>query len=333
VVFGAALFEPLERWLARAQEQAAPGRAGLIGSEEVAQIEHTARLFRDWDDQFGGGLQRKAVIGQLNEVADLLRDSHPKELRRRLFRVMAQLAETAAIMSWDSGQQSLAQQYYLMAFRAAKPAGDPAFAANILAGMARQLLYLGRINDALELVRIAQNTAHGAASPTVQAMLYTREAWAYAKQGRVSAFRNATANAEDALAGAKHDEDPYWISYFDEAELAGTIGGRFLELAYEDKRLADEAATRITLAIAQRGTGHLRSSALDYIGLAEARLIQEDFGQAARLGHEAVDIVERTRSDRVRVKLAELYQYSATHKGVAEIGILRDRIASVLATA
>jgi len=35
-----------------------------------------------------------------------------------------------------------------------------------------------------------------------------REAWAYAKLGRVSAFRRATAKAEDALIEAKPSEDP-----------------------------------------------------------------------------------------------------------------------------
>ncbi|WP_222932830.1 hypothetical protein [Nocardia yunnanensis] len=78
-------------------------------------------------------------------------------------------------MSWDSGQQATAQRYYVLAVRAARAAGDSAFAANSLAGMARQLLCLGRTADALELVRLAQDQAVNA-TPTVQAMLRTREA-------------------------------------------------------------------------------------------------------------------------------------------------------------
>jgi hypothetical protein len=330
VVFGSALLEPLERWLTGPTEQPPRTRPGAIGYQEVAQIEHAARLFREWDDQFGGGLRRKAVIGQLNEVADSLRDSYPKEIRRRLFGAMAQLAETAAIMSWDSGQQTLAQRYYMLALRAAKPAGDPAFAANIMAGMARQLLYLGHTSDALELVRVAQESSAGAATPTVRSMLYTREAWGYAKQGRISAFRRATGKAEEALADAKPADDPYWISYFDSAELAGTTGGRLLDLAHEHEDLADETAGRIEQAITERPNGHLRSSALDHIGLAEARLIQGDLDEVVRWGHEASAIVEQTLSDRVRVKLVELYQHTAAHNGNAAISALRDRIRSLL---
>jgi hypothetical protein len=85
----------------------------------------------------------------------LLRESHPPTVRRRLFGAMAQLAETAAIMAWDSGDQTLAQHYYVLTLRAAKPAGDPAFAGNIMAGMARQLLYLGHVSDPDPQVTVA----------------------------------------------------------------------------------------------------------------------------------------------------------------------------------
>jgi hypothetical protein len=330
VVFGSALLEPLERWLSSAPEQPVQSRPGAIGYQEVAHIEHAARLFREWDDQFGGGLRRKAVVGQLNEVADLLRDSHPKEIRQRLFGAMAQLAETAAIMSWDSGQQTLAQRYYVLALRAAKPANDPAFAANIMAGMARQLLYLGHINDALELIRVAQDRSASVATPTIRAMLYSREAWGYSKQGRIAAFHRATAKAEDALAGAAPADDPHWITYFDAAELAGTTGGRLLDLAHGRVELAGEAAAHIERAVTERRPGRLRSAALDHIGLAEARLVQGELDEAVRLGHEAAAIVEQTRSDRVRVKLVELYQHTTAHAAVPAVATLRDHIRSLV---
>lgn len=331
VVFGSALLEPLERWLAGATEKPRVGRPGSVGYQEVEQIENTARIFRDWDDQFGGGLRRKAVVGQLNEVADLLRDSHPVKIQRRLFGAMAQLSETAAMMSWDSGHQALAQRYYVLALRASKAAGDRAFGANVMAAMARQLLYLNHPSDALELVRLAQDDAAGYATASVRSMLYSREAWAYARLGRLSAFRRATDKAEDALTEAKPAEDPYWIIYFDVAELEGTTGGRLLELAHRDKRLADETAERISQAIALRRPGRLRSSALDQIGLAEARLIEGEMEEASRLGHQAVALVEQTTSDRVRVKLAGLYQHSNAHVDVPVIASLRDRIRSLCA--
>ena len=332
VVFGSALLEPLERWLAGSEEKPRAGRPGSVGYQEVKQIEKAARIFRDWDDQFGGGLRRKAVVGQLNEVADLLADTHPIAIQRRLFGAMAQLSETAGMMSWDSGYQALAQRYYVLALRASRAAGDHAFAANVMAAMARQLLYLGHPNDALELVRLALDGSRGSATPSVRSMLYTREAWAYAKLGRILAFRRATSKAEDALTEAKPAEDPYWIRYFDAAELEGTTGGRLLELAHQDQRLADEAAVRITHAITLRRAGRLRSSALDQLGLAEARLIHGEMEEAARLGHQAATLAEQTPSDRVRVKAAELYQRSNTHSDIPVIASLCDRLRSLCTT-
>jgi transcriptional regulator with XRE-family HTH domain len=333
VVFGSELLEPLERWLSAGPEKLRAGRSGSVGYQEVEQIEKAARIFRDWDDQFGGGLRRKAVVGQLNEVADLLGDAHPAGIQRRLFGVMAQLAETGGMMSWDSGLQALAQRYYVLAIRASRAADDRIFGANVMAAMARQLLYLGHAGDALELVRLAQDHSAGYAPASVRSMLYTREAWAYAGLGRVSAFRRVTGRAEDALTEAKPAEDPYWITYFDVAELEGTTGGRLLELAHHDKRLADEAAGRISQAVVLRRDGRLRSSALDQIGLAEVRLIQGEMEEASRLGHQACALVERTPSDRVRVKLTKFYQHSNAHADVPVIAGLRDRIRSLCASA
>ena len=273
VACGAPLLEVVEQCLSIGADSPATDSPGKVGDDELTQIENAARLFRDWDDQFGGGLRRKAVIGQLNEVADLLRDSHPKEIQRRLYGALAHLSQTAAGMSWDSGMQGLAQQYYALSFRAAKTAGDRPFAANVLAGMARQLTYLGHPDDALELVRLAQDCAAGRATPAVRAMLFTREAWAYAKQGRITAFRRATEKAEDALVEINAAEEPHWIGYFDQAELDGTTGGRLLDLAYDDPRHATAAVDRINRTIRLRQAGRRRSSTLDYPALAEARLL------------------------------------------------------------
>ncbi|MFF0633585.1 helix-turn-helix domain-containing protein [Nocardia sp. NPDC004151] len=333
VVVGANLLEPLERWLLYGSDRAATP-AGMtryrVGIQEVEQLENAARVFREWDDQYGGGLRRKAVIGQLNEVNDLLTHTQPPEIRRRLTVVLAHLAETVATMSWDSGQQSTAQRYFVLAVRAALAAGDSPFAANSLAGMARQLLYLGRAADALELVRLAQDQA-ATATPAVRAMLRTREAWAYAHLHRPSAFHHACDRAQEAIAEASPPIDPYWIGYFDDSEMAGTIGGRLLEMALCTPEFASEAAEQISRAIALRQPNRLRSAALDQLGLAEARLIQGELEEACRLGHAALSTVEQTASDRVRVKLREIFARTEHVANVRTVAELRDRMRVLVA--
>lgn len=333
VVVGAPLLEPLERWLAEPSPTVVPRtvRPG-VGLPEVEALEHTARAFRAWDDQYGGGLRRKAVVGQLAEVNELLSESHPPEIRRRLAGTMAQLAETAAMMSWDSGEQHLAQRYYALGVRAAREADDRAFCAVVLAGMARQLLSLHRPGDALELVRLAQDYAHGGLTPAAEAMLYTREAWAYAKLERPSAFRRTCDKARSVFAGADRSADPYWIRYFDTAELTGTIGGRLLDIARtSDSSVAGEAAEHIDQAIALRTPDRRRSAALDQLNMVEARLIQGEPAEACRVGHAALTIAEQTASDRVAKKLTTVYNRTGDFVKISAVAELRERMRPLVA--
>ncbi|MFE7003174.1 helix-turn-helix domain-containing protein [Streptomyces griseus] len=226
-VTGAALLDSLEGWLVPAATVTGRRRPGRLGIREVEELETTARAFRQWDHQYGGGLRRKAVLGQLAEVSGALDDHQASAVADRLYRVMAQLAGTAATMAWDSGLHRRAQDYYRLALRAAHAGGDVVFGANVLAGMARQMLYRDRADDALQLIHLAQEGARDVIGPRVRAMLHTREAWAYAAQGRTAGFQRATAKAAEDLAAAGADDEPYWIAYFDEAELAGVTGGGF----------------------------------------------------------------------------------------------------------
>jgi hypothetical protein len=258
--------------------------------------------------------------------------------------VLALLAETAATMSWDSGLQTAAQEYYMLAVGSAKAAGDPALCANAMAGLARQLLSLDhygtaarrqdlehqRAVDALEVIRLAQDQFGDVVSPTVRSMLYTREAWAYGKLGRPSAFRRTCEKAHREFAEATPESDPYWIQYFDAAELGGTLGGRLLDMARSDPSFAGDAAQEIKRAIELRTPTRLRSSALDKLGIVEARLLEGELDEAARLGHEALATVEKTTSDRVKKKLVKVYSRTDQIAGVRCIGELRDRLRPLL---
>ncbi|MFF0250000.1 hypothetical protein [Streptosporangium sandarakinum] len=203
--------------------------------------------------------------------------------------------------------------------------------ANILALMARQLLYLGRADDALELVRLAQDGSRSSATPRIRAMLHTREAWAYAALGRHEAFWRATAMAEDAFGEADGgDQDPYWITYFDAAELAGVTGGRLLDLAYQDRSNAADGIGYVTRALQLRNPQSLRSHALDQVGLAQLHLLSGDLDEAARVGATAVETAQRCQSGRVRAQLQELYSQTSTRRDQRDIAELRARLQGVL---
>ena len=79
-----------------------------------------------------------------------------------------------------------------------------------------------------------------------------------------------------------------------------------------------------------RPDGALRCSALDHIGLAEARLVQREIAEAVRLGHQAADVAEQTQSDRARVKLEEFNDLAAAYASLQPVADLRDRLDRIL---
>lgn len=330
-VSGAALLDPLEGWIRPPARSASPHRRGQLGVREVGELESTARAFRAWDHRYGGGLRRKAVLGQLSEVAAYLDEHQAPHVEQRLYQVMAQLAGTAATMAWDSGLQRGAQNYYLLALRASHAAHDTAFGANVLAGMARQMLYRDKPQDALELVRLAQDGSRDTAGPRVRAMLHTREAWALSAMGRTAAFQRATAQAADCLASARPGDEPFWIDYFDEAELAGVTGGRLLELARQNPGAhAKTAASEIRRALNSRGSEAGRSHALDRIGLAECHFLLGDLTGAVEEVDRAVEAARSTRSSRVHTQLSQLYPYTVGHSASRTVREARDKIRDLL---
>jgi len=88
-----ALLQPVRQWAASLTQLTAS--LPRIGADEVSELEQAVTLFRRWDASGAGGLRRKAVAGQLNAVAESLRDDHPPELTMRLFQVTAELAQLA----------------------------------------------------------------------------------------------------------------------------------------------------------------------------------------------------------------------------------------------
>jgi hypothetical protein len=179
-----------------------------------------------------GMLARKAIVAQLSELGDRLRDAPSGPMTTRVTLTAAQLAQTAASMSWDAGVHHAAQRYYVLSVRLAKAARDDALAAVVLAALARQCYDLKRPADGLEVVQLAQYGTRRSATPRMRAMLFTREAWAYAQRGELQEFHRASGLAQEYYAEADETEPCRWVRNFDLAELHGVIGARLRDLAY-----------------------------------------------------------------------------------------------------
>ncbi|MFE9768450.1 hypothetical protein ACFYPC_28705 [Streptomyces sp. NPDC005808] len=339
---GPALIEPMQRWLVPSptapREEPEPTtsvRRGRLSKPELDLLESTTVMFRQWDAQCGGGLRRKAVVGQLHEVTDLLQEPQPAATSRRLFKVAAELAELAGWMSYDVGLQPTAQKYFVLALHAAKEAGDKPLGSYVLSSMSRQMIHLGRPDDALELIHLAQYGSRDCASPRTQSMLYAMEARAYANMGQPGKCKRAVRMAEDTFADVHEwdDPDPDWIRFFSKAELYGENSHSYRDLAY----VAGRSPTYASLAeplmqqavdLFAKDTEHQRSYALNLIGMATVHLLQKEPEQSAVRAKEAMSYAKKVRSERVNTRIRKTVDTAARDFGdLAEVVDLTAQLA------
>ncbi|MDT0343807.1 DNA-binding protein NsdB [Streptomyces litchfieldiae] len=339
---GSALSDAMHDWLRAAPARhAAPDDstssddpAGLdryeaapIGSEEIEALEHSVEIFRAWDASRGGGLQRKAVVGQLNEVGGMLAYRHPPHLQRRLWGVAANLAVLAGWMSHDVGMEPTAQKYFVIAAHAAREGGDRPRAGEALSRAARQMVHLGRPDDALDLMQLARSGMGEEALPRTRAMLCTIEAWAQASMGHGQAMRRLLGEAEELFVSDRAEvPPPSWMQMFDEADLHGMQALAYRTLAEHDPSAARSAGRHARRALALRVDERQRSRIFDQITLASACFIADDPDQADRYARLALAAIGENSSHRTWDRLREMYRLTGIYAEYPGIADLREQI-------
>jgi hypothetical protein len=290
----------LARWTVGAADAPPARAAGLnrADSNELSELENTAAAFRRWGHQYGGGMRRKAVVGQLNEMADLLAERHPRAVYRRLFGVAASLALVAGHMSADAGRDGLAHWYFALALDAAREAGDDDMGARVVNALARQLVADGRTTEAIGLLQQAR-PALRRRSPASSALLAGCAAWALAFTGSY----DSVARALDHVTSLAGDTPGHPL--FGAPEIAGTAGACCEVLALRGRgpqsaRCATLAAEHIATALGGREPFYVRSRVLDLLGLASVRLAQREPEEAVRTAALSLEQITTLRSSRAR---------------------------------
>ncbi|MGH3939670.1 MAG: helix-turn-helix domain-containing protein [Pseudonocardiaceae bacterium] len=286
---GVALLDPLQNWLFPFSSKSGRQLRGL-SEDEVAAIETGVCHLRSWARQPGGGMARQTVLAQLKNLSDRLRSVRPGALRDRAFLAGAELSRLVASLAWDAGSHSEAQRYYVLAVQMAHVARDYGYAALALADLARQSLDLGRPQDALELIQLAQYGSRASGVARLPAFLLTREAWALAHLDRPGDFSRAAERAEALFAETCSANSPRWMVSFDEAELYGVLGGRYRDLASIERRHARSAELYIHRALSLRAVDRIRSRTFDLIGLARNYLIMGEPEQGCVVARQAIQI-------------------------------------------
>jgi hypothetical protein len=330
-IVGAGLVGPLTGWLEPLADAPLSSRSGAFAHAEVEALEQLVATFREWRSA-GAGLGRTAVVGQLTDVAERLRDAPAGAHTDRVFLAAAELAKIAASMAFDEGAHRIAQRHYVTAARLAKAGGNPSFGAVALAALARQSFDLGAPDDGLAVVQLAQRGTRATATPRLTAMLATREAWAHAQLGDARRFRTAVDTAEDAHAASDPASEPRWLRGLDTAELVGTIGARYRDLARYDQRHAQHAVDYLGRAIEWRDPTRTRNRAFDLVSLGRAHLLIDEPDRAAATVREALPHFDPHRPGRLGRKIAEWRGEAAPFAAVAAVAEVREQARDTLST-
>jgi hypothetical protein len=327
-IVGAGLVGPLAGWLEPLADAPLSARTGPFALAEVEALEHLVATFRQWRSA-GAGLGRTAVVGQLTDVAERLRDAPVGAHTDRMFLVAAELAKIAASMAFDAGSHRIAHQHYVTSVRLAKAGGHLSFGAVALAALARQSFDIGAPDDGLVVVQLAQRSTRAATTPRLKAMLATREAWAHAQLGDARRFRAAVDTAEDAHAASDPHTEPRWLRGLDTAELVGTIGARYRDLARHDRRHAPHAVHYLGRALELRDTTRTRNRAFDLVALGRAHLLVGEPDRAAASVRAALPHLDPHRPGRLARKLVDWHREAAPFAAVADIAEVREQTRDV----
>ena len=267
-----------------------------VGMGDVERFRVTVEAFGQLDDRFGGGHARQALIQYLSGDGDrLLRGRFTEVVGAVLFSSVAEATLLAAWMSYDSAPRSgLAQRYFIQALALAQAGGDRLLGASILDAMSHQATYTGRFGEAASLARAARTGTAGVATPTLTAHFHTMEARALARLGDARACDRALAEAVREFERRRPDDDPAWIRYFDEAELAAEFGHCLRDLG----RASDAAQYASRSVGTADGAGFVRSDFFATMVLADAHLAAGDLEQGCDTALTALQAGDLVRSAR-----------------------------------
>ncbi|OON72241.1 transcriptional regulator [Streptomyces tsukubensis] len=307
-VAASALVEPSRDWLISVPDgQVARSAGPRVGMSDVAAVRAMTQSLVDLDHQYGSGHVRPVLVHYLNSVVSgLLAGSYREGVGRELFGAVSRLTELAGYMAIDTGQPGLAQRYYIQALRLAQAAGDRAYGGYVLAAsMSHLAAQLGNPREISQLARAAQEGARGRATPRAQSMFHAAEARGHALLGDVRAAQESTgrARAEMERTDLATDDDPAWISHFDEAYLADELAH-----CHRDLGMAKEAARSAEQALAGHPESRTRRRAIGLVLLATAQVQQREVEEACGTGMRAAELLSTLRSNRGTEYLEDFQQ-------------------------
>ncbi|MEV4708328.1 hypothetical protein [Actinoplanes sp. NPDC049316] len=275
-----------------------------IEQAHVEALRRSTVLFEQWDHQYGGGLARAAMSGQLEWVCRAARTSIMSGATRRSWQASAaRLGDLAGWACFDAGDApQLVERFFLKAIQLAGEADDVQQRTHTATSMSRHLTYLGRTDEALEMSSLARlGWRH--LPPLGRAVIGIVEARAYGKIGNTAACREAVELCDHHFATSAPDgpHDETWGYYADEGQILGDAGHGLFDLALrsDDHIQAEITIGRLEAAYALHPADVVRSRALTMIRIASLKARHRDIDEALAAAEIAVAEAGQLQSHRV----------------------------------
>jgi len=309
-----------------------------VGMHDVEIITENIAHLRRLDHRFGSGRVRDHVVQLLHrEASTVMHGTYSEKTGKALLGAVAHASWLAGSMAADVGRHSLAQRYYIQTLNLAMGAGDRLYAANVLSHMSRLTVQIGygaitdhdrlhHARQAVALARAGRSVANGKATPVLSSLLHAVEARGHALLRNANATRRSVREAERHHERARHGDEPNWLSFYTEAELAADLG-RCLRDVGEPM----QGTRMIKQAMDTYEPWRVRSRCFVQTDLATAHLISRDYEQAAALGRDAVRTASEVSSVRTLERLRTLQrQVRALPSASRHLRELDERITDLL---
>jgi tetratricopeptide (TPR) repeat protein len=295
-----------------------PLRAGW---PEVEQVQRATSMLATSENLHGGGLTCHAAVSQLRWTAGFLSVPASRSIRSAIAEAVGNMAGVVAFTAFDIGDHQAAKTCFQFALRCADDSGTWSLRSNVLAEMSRTAAYVGRFDEALSLVELAQ-VRSDRVTATAQAMTAMLRARVLVRLGRLAEAADEVTRADGWMARSDPRTDPPWLCYYDRAEHLGSTGRALIALAGSDGD-PEPAAKRLSDAITLAGDAYPRSRTFSRIRLATLLMRMGDPDEASAIGRTAVREATRFRSERIRNELAALSEASAARPTAAAVELGR----------
>ncbi|ROO62611.1 hypothetical protein EDC02_4592 [Micromonospora sp. Llam0] len=286
-LLGSALTSPAHEWIIAQQPTDVSSTTGRpLSGEVVDHLDAVTASLRRMDDHLGSGQTLGLVRQHLATVVEVLRERrYTDSVGRRLHGTAGELMRLAGWLSFDDGNHSQAQRFWIAGLYQAHAAGDRGLGANILGFMSCQAKDLGQLRQSITLAETAR-ASYPATSPKVGTILDLRAAEAYANNHAVTDTRRALDSAFDRLTDERPEHgDLDWAYWINEAQAHAQAGYCYVKL--EDWTRARE---HLRAALRLQDDEYSREGALRNALLATTyvRQDQPELDKALALGDHAV---------------------------------------------